>query len=335
LDLGGAVKRAAFFVVVAAVAIALILTLPGVDEIRDRLANATHGWIALVVLCSLGSMLGFVRALWSAFDRVMSWRRALVLGLAEQGANVLLPAGGAGGPALGAVVMTRLGVPAELAAGRHAALFLITSAVSFVALVVFGTLTTVGVLPDGGASPLLTLLPAVVAALAILLALLFALGDPPGDPTGGKLHRSLARAHAFVHSGARTSVELLRHGDPLLIFGATTYFALDVAALGCAFEAFGGGGPPVGAFVLAYTLGHAGAFLPTPGGVGGVEGGLIGMFVAFGAPIGLAATAVLAYRVFQLGLPAVLGAVSILRIRHVLAHPPPRDEVAARFADSH
>ena len=99
-------------------------------------------------------MLGFVRALWSAFDRVMAWRRALVLGLAEQGANVLLPAGGAGGPALGAVVMTRLGVPAELAAGRHAALFLITSAVSFVAMVVFGTLTSIGVLPNGGA-PLL------------------------------------------------------------------------------------------------------------------------------------------------------------------------------------
>ena len=155
LDLGGAVKRAAFFVVVLAIAVALILTLPGIGEIRDRLSSATHGWIALAALCSVLSMLGFVRALWSAFDRVMKWRRALVLGLAEQGANVLLPAGGAGGPAMGAVVMTRLGVPAELAAGRHAALFLITSSVSFVALVVFGTLTSIGVLPDGGAPLLL------------------------------------------------------------------------------------------------------------------------------------------------------------------------------------
>ena len=43
----------------------------------------------------------------------------------------------------------------------------------------------------------------------------------------------------------------------------------------------------------------------------------------------------LAYRVFQLGLPAVLGAISLLRIRHVLAHPPPREEVAARFAGHH
>ena len=91
-------------------------------------------------------MLGFVRALWSVFDRVMPWRRALVLGMAEQGANVLLPAGGAGGPAFGAFVLTKLGVPADLAARRHAALFLITSAVTFVAILFAGMLTTVHLL---------------------------------------------------------------------------------------------------------------------------------------------------------------------------------------------
>ena len=56
------------------------------------------------------------------------------------------------------------------------------------------------------------------------------------------------------------------------------------------------------------------------------------MFALYGAPLGVAAAAVLGYRVFQLGLPAVLGAVCLLRVRHVLAHPPPREEVAARFA---
>ncbi len=130
----------------------------------------------------------------------------------------------------------------------------------------------------------------------------------------------------------RTTVVLVRHGDRLLIVGAVTYYAFDVASLGCAFQAFGGGAPPVGIFVLAYTLGHAGALLPTPGGVGGTEGGLIGMFVAYGTPLDLAAAAVLGYRVFQLGLPAILGAVSLLRIRYILAHPPPRELVAERFA---
>jgi uncharacterized membrane protein YbhN (UPF0104 family) len=311
----------------------LIAALPGVDEIRDRLASAQPGWIAAAAVCRLMSMLGFVRALWSVFDRVMPWRRALELGLAEQGANVLVPAGGAGGPAFGAFVMTRLGVPADLAARRHAALFLITSAVTFVAILLAGTLTTVHVLPHG-TGILGTLLPAAGAAIVIALALWFARSEPPEQPEGGLIKTTLWRVRNFVHGGVRTSVELLRHRDPLLIYGAVAYFAFDVASLACVFKAFGGGAPPVGIFVLAYSLGHAGAFLPTPGGVGGTEGGLIGMFVAYGTPIGLAATAVLAYRVFQLGLPAIFGAVGLLRVRHTLAHPPPKELVAAAFAES-
>ena len=129
------------------------------------------------------SMLGFVRALWSVFDRVMPWRRALVLGLTEQGANVLVPAGGAGGPAFGAFVLTKIWVSAELAARRHAALFLLTSAVTFVAIFLAGILTTVHVLPhDVGI--LATLLPAVGAAAVIALALRFAMSEPPHAPSG-------------------------------------------------------------------------------------------------------------------------------------------------------
>ena len=111
----GSPSAALFFAVVAVLAIAALAALPGIDEVRDRVLERRPGWIVAAAGFRLLSMLGFVRALWSAFDRVMPWRRALVLGLAEQGANVLLPAGGAGGPAFGAYVLTRLGVPADLA----------------------------------------------------------------------------------------------------------------------------------------------------------------------------------------------------------------------------
>src|SRR4051794_4474828 len=153
VDVRAIARRAGFFAIVAVAAIALIAALPGVGEIRGRLSAAEPVWIVAVAVCALMSMFGFVRALWSVFDRVMPWRRAVVLGFAEQGANVLLPAGGTGGPAFGAFVLTRLGVPAELAAGRHAALFLITSAVSFVALVLAGGLTADGLLPRGAPLP--------------------------------------------------------------------------------------------------------------------------------------------------------------------------------------
>jgi uncharacterized protein (TIRG00374 family) len=332
VDFRAILKRALFFIVVVVLVVVGLAALPGISEVRDQFSDADPKWLVAAALFELGSMFGFVRALWSAFDRVMPWRRALVLGFAEQGANVLLPAGGAGGPAFGAFVLRRLGVPAELADQRHAALFLVTSAVSFVALALAGFGVALGILP-GDASLAATLLPAVIATVAIGLAILWARSDAPEERERGRIATLLWRVRRFVHSGVRTTVALLQHGDKLLIVGAITYFACDVAALGCCFEAFGGGAPTVGIFVIAYALGHAGALVPTPGGVGGTEGGLIGSFAAFGTPLSNVAAAVLAYRVFQLGLPALFGAVALFRIQRVLAHPPPREAIAARFAD--
>jgi uncharacterized membrane protein YbhN (UPF0104 family) len=327
-------KRGAFFAVVLVLVVVGVSTLPGIGDVRDRLSDADPRWLVVVVACAIGSMLGFVRTLWAAFDRVLPWRRALVLGLAEQGANVLLPAGGAGGPALGAYVMTRIGVPADLAANRHAALFLSTSVVGFAAIVLAGLGLAIGVLPGDESLPKV-LLPAAGGALLLTLLFVYARLPCAAETDGGRVRHALWRLRRFAHDGVSTTLELLRHGDRWLIFGAITYYAFDVASLGAAFQAFGGGAPPVGVFLLAYTLGHAGALLPTPGGVGGTEGGLIGFFAFYGTPVSVAAAAVLTYRVFQLGLPAVFGAVALVRVRHVLAHPPPRAEVEARFAGQH
>jgi uncharacterized membrane protein YbhN (UPF0104 family) len=320
---------------VIGVVIALLMTVPGVDEVRDRLSNGKPGWIAVAAACSLISMFGYVRALWAAFDRLVPWRRALTLGFAEQGANVLLPAGGAGGPTLGALVMRRAGVPGELAAQRHAVLFLATSAVSFVALAVAGIGTWLHLLP-GDAPAVGTLLPAAIAIAVMALAVLVARLPAPREPAdGGKVARSLWRVRLFVHDGLGTTLLVLRRGDRLLIAGAVGYYAFDVASLAACFQAFGGRGPPLGEFVLAYTIGHAGALLPTPGGVGGTEGGLIGMMVVYGAPADVATAAVLGYRVFQLGFPAILGAISMLRIRAFLSDEARRTAVARRFAEAH
>jgi uncharacterized membrane protein YbhN (UPF0104 family) len=318
---------AAFVVLVVLV----VLTLPGVDDVRDRLASARPGWIAVVGLCSLASMLGFVRALWAAFDRLVPWRRAVVLGFAEQGANVLLPAGGVGGPALGTLVMRRAGVPGQFAAQRHAVLFLATTFVSLAALALAGFLVAAGGLPGDLSLPA-ALLPAAGATVALLAGVAFAYRPPPSEPAEGRVRRTLWRVRLFLHDGARATVALLRHGDRFLVAGAIGYYAFDVAALAASFHAFGGSGPPLGVFVLAYTLGHAGALLPTPGGVGGTEGGLIAMFAAYGTPLDLATAAVLGYRVFQLGLPAILGGLCLLRIRRQLAGDFSRELVAEHFA---
>jgi uncharacterized membrane protein YbhN (UPF0104 family) len=328
---GRITRRVVLLALFVGVVVLAIWTLPGIQDVRDRFADAEMGWILVAAACSLASMFGFVRALWAAFDRLVPWRRAVVLGFAEQAANVLLPAGGVGGPALGALVMRRAGVPPVYAAERHAVLFLSTSFVSFAGLFLAGTLLAVGVLP-GNVSLAASLIPAAVAALVMAGAVAFAYSNEPPASVRGRVRAALWRLRLFVHSGVRATLHLLGHGDRLLVAGAITYYAADIAALGASFEAFGGGGPPVGVFVLAYTLGHAGALLPTPGGLGGTEGGLIGMFVAFGTPLSLATAAVLGYRVFQLGLPAILGGLCMLRIRKLLAGELPRDVVEARFA---
>src|SRR3954471_5922763 len=208
-------KRAAFFVGIAIIAGVGLAALPGIDEVRDKLTAANPWWIVAVAVLRLNSMMGFVRALWSAFDRVMPFRRAVVLGFAEQGANVLIPAGGAGGPAFGALVMRRLGVPAELAAQRHAALFLSTSAVTFFALAIAGFGESLGILA-GDVALAWTLLPALGASAVIVLAILFARSETPAEPDGGKMRNRLWRLRRFIHDGLRITVELLQHGDRLL-----------------------------------------------------------------------------------------------------------------------
>ena len=59
--------------------------------------------------------------------------------------------------------------------------------------------------------------------------------------------------------------------------------------------------------------------LPLPGGIGGVDGGMIGAFIAFGVAGGLAVVAVLAYRAFAFWLPTIPGAIAYLQLRRTVA----------------
>ena len=64
---------------------------------------------------------------------------------------------------------------------------------------------------------------------------------------------------------------------------------------------------------MAYFLGMVGNLLPLPGGLGGVEGGMIGAFAAFGVNLDQAALVVLAYRAISFWLPTVPGAIAYFR----------------------
>jgi uncharacterized protein (TIRG00374 family) len=73
--------------------------------------------------------------------------------------------------------------------------------------------------------------------------------------------------------------------------------------------------------LLGYLIGQLGGLLPLPGGVGGIDGGLLGTLVVYGAPAGATAAAVLLYRVILFWLPLVIGAVAFSMLRRGLNRP--------------
>jgi uncharacterized membrane protein YbhN (UPF0104 family) len=245
--------------------------------------------------------------------------------MAVQGMNIVLPAGGTGGLAAGAVIMDRAGVPRAFAASRTVALFLITSLASFAAIAIAGLGVASGLF-GGDVSLFASLVPALgaIAVIAAVATLARQRGDLAAEPDG-RARRAIWHARVYLRDGVATSVALLRAKDGLVIWGSIGYYAFDVAALAASFKAIGAEGLPLGIMVLAYTLGHAGAIVPMPGSS---EGGLIGMFVLYGAALAPATAAILAYRAVHAGVPSVLGIAGMADLRRLLRSGAPLRDAA-------
>ena len=121
---------------------------------------------------------------------------------------------------------------------------------------------------------------------------------------------------ALAASGVRTAIELVRERDPGLL-GAPAWWGFESVCFGL-FHAFGSA-PPFTVILMAYFLGMIGNLLPLPGGLGGVEGGMIGAFTAFGVNLDQAVLAVLAYRAISFWLPTVPGAIAYVQLRRTVA----------------
>lgn len=306
-----------------AIAILLLITLPGLGDVRERFSDARAGWVAIALILEVASVVSFVVVFRGVFCARMPWGFSAQVGLSEQAANVLLPAGGAGGLALGAWALNRVGMNGEHIARRTVAFFLITSSANFVVAILAGLGLLLGVLP-GDATFALAAVPTALALVVIAGVMLLGRVLPeqaaiPGEP--GRFARART-AGAAVGAGVRDALALLRSGRPAVIGGAAGYLVFDVLALTAAFHAFGHS-PAFGDFLMAYVLGQLGGLVPLPGGVGGTDGGLVAALALYGTPLATATAAVLAYRAFQLGVPALAGTVAFARLRRTLAR---RDE---------
>ncbi len=337
LSAAGFARRAGGLVLVGVLVALLISTLPGLDEVRERFAHAEPGWLVALFFLEVASCLSYVVAFRGVFCTRLGWRFSYEIGMTEQGTNVLVPAGGVGGLALGAWALRQGGMSAERIARRSVAFFVLTSAPNFLCAAFFGLALATGILPGGG--PLILtwalggLAVATILLVAVLPRILRGVAPESGEAAENQGRRArggrfVRRAAVTVADGVHDAASLLRARQPYALFGAVGYMALDVVALAAAFAAFGST-PPFAAFVFAYVIGQLGGLIPLPGGIGGIDGGLIGALTLYGSPLSQATAAVLAYRVAQLGIPAILGSVAFVQLRRTLL----REEAPAALCE--
>jgi len=298
------------------VGIAVIVSvLPGLGSLRETFAGARPGWLLLAVGLQICSCLSYVAAFRAVFCTKMSWTTSYQIGASELATNSLVSVGGAGGLALGAWILRRGGMPGEYIARRTVAFFLLTSLANVTALVVAGVGLATGVL-NGSPSPWLAIVPAAVGLLGITVVLLVRpLARIVGERTG---RAKLETAMESLAAGVDEALILVRAHPPMLILGAAGYVLFDVAVLGVCFAAFGNEVPPAGVLLMAYLIGQLGNLIPIPGGIGGVDGALIGTLIAYGATAVAAASAVISYRGILLVVPLILGVPAILVLQRRL-----------------
>jgi uncharacterized protein (TIRG00374 family) len=325
------ITRARLVLVSALIVVALVglyLLIPKLAGLKHTWGQLRRGdplWLAVGAVLELLSIAGYATLFRTVFGRGVpriDWRVSLQIPLAGIAAIRLVAAAGAGGVAVTAWALGRAGMSAEVIACRIVASLVIQYSVYLGAVIVCGLGLWAGVF-GGGGSVAITLFPAVLAA--VLAAAVLSLALMPDDieqrlkcfagrtQTLGGVLRRLAKAPDTLGSGVRTARDLVRERR-LGLLGAVAYWGFDIAVLGVCFDAFGRV-VPVAVLVMGYFLGTLGSLLPLPGGIGGVEGGMIGAFVAFGVPVSSAVVAVLAYRAISFWLPTLPGIAGYLALR--------------------
>jgi uncharacterized membrane protein YbhN (UPF0104 family) len=305
----------------------VLLTGPGLGNVRRDVEHASVGWLISGVGLEALSALSYVVIFRAVFCPRMPWRLAYQVGMSEQGANSVLSVSGAGGLALGAWVLRRGGMSAEQIGRKSVAFFFLTSLANVAGVIVFAALYAAGVLGHVR-DPALTYGFGAAALVATVLVLALprllettATAEPAAPAKPGRIARAMRFARYSLGQGIGDARLLLRHRSPGVLIGSVGTMVFDMAVLGVCFIAFGDS-PPFGVLVLGYLIGQLGGNLPTPGGIGGVDLGLVGMFTLYHQPLAVSTAAVLTYHAISLWIPGLLGSLAFVQLRRTLRREP-------------
>jgi uncharacterized membrane protein YbhN (UPF0104 family) len=299
-------SRLVKIVLLAAIAVSLLLAVPGLRSVASEIGHLRAGWLLAGIALELASCASFV-VLFRRFFRGIAPRQARRLAWTEMGSGALLPGGGVGSLAVGGWLLHLAGMPTRKIIRSSSGLFFLTSAVNLMALIAGALLLGAG-LSRGHADLPLVVLPAL-AGLGALTAVL------------GIERVSRTRPHGIFGSpwvtqligGVGEAKRVAAHPSWRL-GGAFGYLGFDIAVLWATLTAVGYS-PPIAVLILGYIIGYLANLIPVPGAVGVLEGGIAGTLALYGAPLTEATAGVLVYHVIAFWIPSLGGLLAYRSLR--------------------
>jgi uncharacterized membrane protein YbhN (UPF0104 family) len=297
-----------------ALAVGLLLAVPGLKGVATTVSNMKAQWVVVAALLEVLSCACYVVAFLQVFERA-PLRLGARVALSEEAFGAAVSLGGVGSVAVGAWLMVERGAPASRIAERSAVLFLYTSAINVITLILAGLGLFLGL--PGPRNPLLSVVPAAVGAVVMVLFLLLPryVDRIVWRIRPGRLRTFLTETATSV----RDTERLVFHPDWRIV-GAIGYLWFDIAVLFACFAA-AGRLPPLAPVVLAYQIGYLSNFIPVPGGIGVLDGSMIGMLVLYGAGGTVATAATLVYHAISLWVPAVWGTIAFIVLQKTKKQP--------------
>jgi uncharacterized membrane protein YbhN (UPF0104 family) len=292
----------------------VLLAVPGLKGVARAVSDLHPDWLVVAVALELLSCASYVVVFLRVFERA-PLRFGARVALTEEAFGAAVAIGGVGSLAVGMWLMVERGAPARRIAQRSAVLFLYTSAVNIFTLMASGFGLLLGL--PGPRNLLLSLLPAAVGTVVLIFFLLLPrYVDRIVARTGpGRLQVFLVETASSVRDTRR-----LVFRPDWGTLGAVGYLWFDISVLFACFAA-AGHMPPLAPVVLAYQIGYLSNFIPVPGGIGVLDGSLVGMLVLYGIPGTVATAATLAYHAISLWVPALWGTLAFIMVQKTTRDP--------------
>jgi uncharacterized membrane protein YbhN (UPF0104 family) len=301
-------------VLMVALAAGLLLAVPGLKGVAKTVSAMNGWWLAAAVVLEILSCAAYILAFLQVFDRAPR-RFGARVALSELAFGAAVSIGGAGSVAVGAWLLVERGAPAGRVAERSAILFLYTSAINVITLAVSGLGLFLGL--PGPSNPLLSLVPGLVgvAVFVLFLALPRYVDRIAAKANPGRIRTLLTETAITV----RETERLIFHPDWRLI-GAVGFLWFDIGVLYACFLA-AGHAPPLAPVVLAYQIAYLSNFIPVPGGIGVLDGSMIGMLVLYGIAGTVATAATVVYHAISLWIPAMWGTIAFIILQRTKKQP--------------